>query len=378
MIVGVPKEIPWLKGAQERRVGLSPAGASELAHGGATVLIQHGAGEGAGFSDETYEEGGAHIVASAEEVYLRSEILCKVERPDESEWRYLQPGHVLLGYLHLAAAPKSFLETLIEQRVTAIGYEVIQDDAGRLPVLELTSQIAGRLTPQLAGRLLERGRGTLLSGIPGVPPADVVILGGGTLGYHAARALLGAEASVYILERDLQRASAIDRLLGGRAVVAMSNRQNLEKFVKFADVLVGAVLQPGERAPLLVTRPMVRSMEEGAVFLDFSIDQGGCSETSRLTPTEDEIYTESGVIHCCMPTISSVVARTATHALSNAAIPYVRRLAKSPLHAVIGEKPELARGVYTHGGLATHPSLAGESAVPSASLEDALKARPTP
>jgi alanine dehydrogenase len=371
-MIGIPKESPWIKGAVEKRVGLSPAGVAELVDRGATVVVQRGAGEGAGFSDEEYEQSGAQLVMSTEEAYRRARVICKVERPPEGEWDYLQSGHILLGFLHLATAPKAFLKRLVEAKVTAIGYEIIQEPSGRLPVLGLTSEIAGKMTPQLAGRLLERGRGILLGGIPSVPPADVVILGGGTLGYHAARALLGVGASVYILEKDLQRASELDQLLDGRVVVAMSTRHNLERFVPFADVLIGAVLQPGERTPTLVTREMIRAMNEGAVFIDFSIDQGGCSETSRPTLTEADIYIEEGVIHFCMPNVSSLVARTATDALTNAALPYIEALLAGDLRSSVAQRPELARGVYTHGGAAVHPSLAGQSGLPYRELDELL------
>lgn len=370
MIIGIPKEAPWMKGAQERRVGLSPAGVQELVDRGATVYVQREAGVGAGFSNESYEAAGAQLSASDEELCHRCELICKVQRPSEREWPHLQAGQTLLGFLHLAAAPPELWAKLVDAKVTAIGYESIRCHHRKPPILGLTSEITGQLAPRIAGRLLEEGTGALLGGIPGVPPADVVILGGGSLGFYAARAFLGLGAKVHILEKELKRAVELDQLLGGRAVIAISNRHNIEKFVRFADVLIGAVSESRRRTPLLLTRAMMRSMKRGSVFLDFSIDQGGCAETSRPTMSEFDVYVEEGVRHFCMPNVSSLVARTATHALTNAALPYIKTLMRKPLADAVTHLPDLTNGIYTHEGYVTDPDLADHYGLPYRSIEE--------
>jgi alanine dehydrogenase len=360
MIVGVPKEQPLVAGMQERRVGLSPAGVSELVEGGAHVLVERDAGVGAHFEDQAYEQMGARIVATAEEVFRRADLICKVGRISDAEAAALREGQILTGFQHLITAPKALLQKLLDKRVIVVAYEWIQEPDARLPVLKSTSEIAGKLVPQLAGRLLERGRGTLLGGIPGIPPADVVILGGGTLGYHAARALRGVGAMVYILEKRPRRLEELDQHFARGIVLALASRANIEKFVRFADVLVGAVLERGERAPVLVTREMVRTMQPGAVVMDFSIDHGGCVETSRPTPSEEYVYQEERVWHFCMPNVSSLVARTATHALTNAALPYLKGLVERGVEDAIRALPDLARGICTYRGTLTQPHLARE------------------
>ncbi len=363
MIIGIPKEAPSGRGMEERRVGLSPAGVAELIEQGASALVEREAGAGAHFSNTAYERAGAHVVLSHEEVFRRSDVICKVGRVSDDEWVFLQAGQLLVGFLHLITAPKVVLQALLDKKVTCLAYELIAEPDGRLPVLNPTSEIAGKMVPQLAGRLLERGRGTLLGGLPGIPPADVVILGGGTLGYHAARALRGIGANVYVLERRPRRLETLDRYFDGGVTTALATRANIEKFVRFADVLVGAVLESGGRSPVLVSREMVRSMEPGSVILDFSIDRGGCIETSRLTPSEEYIYQEEGVWHFCMPNVSSLVARTATHALTNAALPYLKSVVQHGLPESLRLLPELIPSICTHEGAITQPHLAREHAV---------------
>lgn len=355
MIAGIPRE----QQIGERRVGLTPGGVEELVRLGGRVLVEAGAGAGAFFSDDDYERAGAQIVLSHQEAFQRADLVCKVGLVEANELDLLAEGQVITGFLHLITAPRGILKALLDKKVTAISYELIEEADGRLPVLRPTSQIAGRMVPQLAGRLLERGRGTLLGGIPGIPPADVVILGGGTLGYQAARTLRGVGATVYVIERR-RGLEELDRHLASDVVTALSTRANIEKYVSFADVLIGAVLVPGARAPVLVTREMVRTMAPGAVIIDFSIDQGGCVETSRPTPTEDYIYAEEGVLHFCMPNVSSLVSRTASHALTNAALPYLRALQEQGLAAALREMPDLAKGVAVHAGAVTLEHLARE------------------
>lgn len=372
MIVGVPRERPPGRGMEERRVGLSPAGVAELVKAGARVVVEREAGTGAHFADATYEKAGAQIVLSHEEAFQRADIICKVGRVADDELPLLHEGQILTGFLHLITAPKSTLQTLLDKKITATGYELIEEADGRLPVLSPTSEIAGKMVPQLAGRLLERGRGTLLGGIPGIPPADVVILGGGTLGYHAARALRGIGAMVYLLEKHPRRLEELDKYFAGSLVTAVANRVNIEKFVPFADVLIGAVLEPGARAPILVTREMVRTMPRGAVILDFSIDNGGCIETSRPTPSEEYVYQEEGVWHYCMPNASSLVARTASHALTNAALPYLKSLVERGVRESLRGMTDLAKGVSAHAGFVTQEHLAREYAFEYRPLERLL------
>lgn len=370
MIVGVPKEYPPGPGLDERRVGLTPAGVAELTERGATVVVESGAGTGAHFSDDDYQRAGAEIVFSHDEAFQRADLVCKVGRPMDDELTALREDQTVLGFHHLVTAPRAHLNALVERNITSISYELIETSQGDHPVLEPTSEIAGAMVPQLAGRLLERGRGTLLGSIPGIPPADAVILGGGTLGYHAARTLRGLGTSVYILERDPRRLQELDRLFGGSVVTALSTRSAIEKFIRFADVLIGAVLISGERAPQLITREMVTSMEPGAVIIDFSIDHGGCVATSRPIPHPDDAYQDSGVWHVCVPNASSLVARTASHALTNAALPYLRRLVQTDLPSVRADHPELTRGVSTHQGAVTNPKLARAHGHDHRPLED--------
>lgn len=367
VIVGVPKELT----PGERRVGLSPTGVAELAEQGTRTFVESGAGLGAQFSDFDYEEAGAQIVMSHEEAFQRADFVCKVGRVTEEELHVLKDGHILGGFQHLITTRKDLLKELLEKRTTVISYEQIEEPDGGHPVLRPTSQIAGKMVPQLAGRLLERGRGTLLGGIPGIPPADVVILGAGTLGYHAARAARGIGAMVYVLERR-RRLDELDRLFGGSVVTALATRSNIEKFVSFADVLIGAVLAPTGRAPVLVTREMVRRMVPGAVIMDFAIDSGGCVETSRPTPTEEYVYLEEGVWHFCMPNVSSMVARTASHALTNAALPYLKAITERGLMEALRTMPDLASGVSVHAGHVTQEFLAREHVFEFYALERLL------
>lgn len=360
MEIGVPKERPSLERIPEQRVALTPPGVRELVEAGGKLYVEAGAGDQAGFSDEEYRQAGATIAYGEEEVYRRAELIVGVERPSESAWRMLRPGAVLMAFLHLAAAPKSVLRELAKQHVTAIGLEVIQRDDGVLPLLQIMSEIAGRLAPQIAGRLLEspRGLGVLLSGIPGTPPADVVIFGAGTLGLSATRAFLGAGTCVYVLDRSRDQLEVVDRIVQGRAVTALTTRHNLEKFSAFADVLVGAVHAPGQRAPILLTRDMVRRMRRGAVLIDFAIDQGGIAETSRLTPREELVFEEEGVIHSCAPNVPALVARTASHALTLALLPFLREVIARGRDAV-EDVAALRRGMYVRKGKLVHPALAG-------------------
>ncbi len=374
MIIGVPNELPAPWQTEENRVGLPPMGVKELKGIGARVLVESKAGEGAKFSDEVYKEAGAEIVYSKEEVYKRSDIIVKVGRPVEEEWRLFRQDQTLLGFLNLVTAPKEFLKTLIEKRITAIGYELITEEDGTLPILCPISQIAGKMSCALVGRLLEshkrEGRGILIGGIPGIPPAEVVILGAGTLGFYAAEVLSAVGANVYVMDRNIEKLERIENLLKGRVVTILYSRDRLERLCKFCDVLIGCVFVPGERAPLLVTKEMVRSMKKGAVIIDFSINQGGCVETSRLTPRGNP-YIEEGVIHLCVPNVTAWVPRTATYALYNALSPYLDIIIKQGIREALKRMDSLKRGTYTFNGYIVSPYLRRED-FPYSELEDVL------
>lgn len=342
MEFGVPKEIRDL----ERRVGLTPAGVTALVAAGHVVYVERGAGAGAGFSDDAYVGAGAQLVYSAAELYGRSDAVVKVTRPTEDEHEHFRHGQMLLAFLHLPVSSPDLPNVLIQKEITAIAYEMIEEDDGLRPVLLPMSEIAGQLAPILAGQLLmtERGgRGTLLSGIPGVPPAAVVILGAGVLGTNATRAFLGSGAQLTVLDHDIRPLRKVDELFAGRVTTMLASDYNIRRTTQYADVLVGAVLQPGRRAPVLVSRQMVSEMRPGTVLLDFSIDQGGCVETSRPTTLRAPTYFEEGVIHYCVPNVTAAVARTTSHAITNAALPYLLSLDR--LQAQFGEPTALARGV---------------------------------
>ena len=357
MNIGIPKERRDL----EMRVGLTPYGVGLLTEAGHACYVERGAGEGAGFGDDHYARVGGRIVYSGEEAYGRADMVLKVTRPTGEELAWLHQGQILCGFLHLAAARQETVRTLVVQQITAVAYDTIQDDCGTLPVLKPMSEVAGRMAPQLAATCLQSdrgGRGVLLSGVPGIPAATVAILGAGVLGTNAARAFLGLGANVLMLDRDLARLSEIDDLFQGRVTTMVAYPFNIARVVKHVEVLVGAVLVPGGRAPIIITRDMVRSMKKGAVILDFSIDQGGCAETSRPMTLRDPIFVEEGVVHYCVPNAPGVLPRTSTHAFNNSAWPYIRRIAQVGLDQTAREMPELERGVATRDGKIVNETLA--------------------
>lgn len=363
MEFGVPKEVRDL----EMRVGLAPSGVLSLVKAGHVVYVESKAGSSAGFSDEDYRAAGAKIVYTAAEVYGRADVVAKLSRPTEEEHRLFRPGQVIFSFLHLSVASPDLFEALAASEITAVAYEMIEEDGGDLPVLFSASQVAGRLAPVIAGQLLrtdrgipgqKHGRGILLAGIPGVPPAAVVVIGGGTLGVNAAGAFVGMGAEVTVLDRNLKKLQYIDERFNGRVTTMFANRYNIQRAVKFADVLVGAVLIPGQRAPVLVTREMVKSMRPGSVILDFSIDEGGCVETSRPTTLRDPAYMLEEVVHYCVPNMTSVVARTTTYAVTNAALPFLRAVGEYGVIGAVQHKPGLARGINLYQGNLTHPEVA--------------------
>lgn len=356
MNICIPKE----RRDSEYRVGLTPAGVQLLTLAGHTCFIESKAGVGSGFSDFDYQQVGGEIIYSGEEVYGRADFLLKVARPTVQEFEWMRAGSTIMGFLHLTAGRSEKAITLLEKNITAIGLEIIQDDEGNLPVQIPMSQLGGRMTPQIAASLSQNnfgGKGILLGGVPGVPPAEVIILGGGTAGMAAARDFLGMGASVYILDHSLPRLHKLDQQFQGRAVTMVSHSFNIEKVCGFADVLVGAVLVPGARAPILVNREMIGAMRPRSVVIDLSIDQGGCIETSRPTMHSNPTYIEEDIIHFCIPNMTGVLGRTATHALGNATWPFVQIISENGIDKALDDNPTLKRGIYTHNGEIVHPHL---------------------
>jgi alanine dehydrogenase len=357
MEFGVPKEIRDL----DKRVGLTPAGALALVQAGHVVYVERGAGAGAGFSDDHYQRAGAQIVYSAAEAYGRADVVAKVTRPTAVEHNLFRYRQMIFSFLHLSVSSPDLFSALTQQEITAVAYEMIEEDRARLPVLIPMSEIAGRLAPIIAGQLImnvEGGRGTLIGGIPGVPPAAVVILGGGVLGSNAARAFLGLGAQVTVLDRDVRKLQTLDELFRGRVTTMISNEHNLKLVADFADVLVGCVLRPGRRAPILVSRKMVRRMRPGSVILDFSIDQGGCVETSRPTTLGDQTFVEEDVIHFCVPNLTATVARTTSYAITNAALPYLLAVGN---HGLLGPHKlaeALSKGTNLYQGRLSNEGIA--------------------
>jgi len=355
---GIPKEVRVL----ESRVGLTPAGVASLVRHGHSVYVEKGAGMGAGFNDETYRHSGAQIVYSAAEVYGRSDVVVKVTRPTAAEHTLFQPGQILIAFLHMAVASPDFLEALREKEITAIACEMIRQPNGNHPILVPMSEVAGRLAPVIAGQLLmtnNGGRGTLLSGIPGVPRGSVAIIGGGVLGSNAARAFLNVGAQVVVMDSDIARLKHLDETLSGHVTTMLSTNYNLERVTEFADVLVGAVLSPGRRAPILITREMIKHMRPGAVFIDYSIDQGGCAETSRPTTLEDQTYIVDGVIHHCVPNLTAAVARTTSYGLTNSLLPYLLNLGESGILGLLEQRPYVASGINLYQGKLSSAEIAG-------------------
>ena len=350
MRVGVPTEIK----DHEDRVGLVPSSVAELVHHGHEVLVQKGAGDAAGLTDDQYVAAGARIAADADEIFRTCDMVVKVKEPLAPERKKLRAGQVLFTYLHLAPDPEQTRE-LMQSGVTAIAYETVTSPSGGLPLLTPMSEIAGRLAPQVGARYLERtsgGRGVLLGGVPGVPPADVVVLGGGVSGTHAATIALGMGAIVTVVDRsaDVLRRIAV-QLPDARTI--FSTRDALKEVVRRADLLIGAVLVPGAAAPKLVTREMVKSMKPASVIVDIAIDQGGCSETSKPTSHSHPVYVEEGVTHFCVTNMPGAVARTSTFALNNATLPFALALADKGWRKAIADDPHLRNGLNVHAGKVT-------------------------
>lgn len=355
MRIGVFKEIK----TDEYRVSLTPAGARELVARGHSVLVQQGAGLGSAFSDKAYAAAGANIVDSADEVFMQATLLLKVKEPLEAEYLRLRPHHILFTYLHLAPN-QELTQALVESGASCVAYETVETAPGVLPLLTPMSEVAGRLAPHTGAYFLERmngGKGKLLGGVTGVAAAKVVVLGAGTAGTNAAQIALGMHAHVTLLDTRVERLVEAERYLPGVETL-MSNQMVIEDQVVRADLVIGAVLVPGGRAPRLVSRELVKSMQPGSVVLDMSVDQGGCFETSRMTTHSDPIYVEHKVVHYCVGNMPGAVPITSTLALTNATLPYVVALADKGLAAAARDDPALARGVNVAEGKITNTRVA--------------------
>ena len=349
MNICIPKE----RRDNEYRVGLTPAGIQLLTQEGHICFVEKEAGLGSGFTDHAYQKAGATLVYNGEEIYGRADLILKVASPVKEEYSWMPKGLTLMGFLHLSAGWAGKVDALIDKKITAIGYEIIQEEDGNLPVLKPLSQLAGRMVPQIAATLAQNnygGKGFSLSGVPGIPPADVVILGGGTVGRNAARSFLGLGATVHLLDSSLEVLQRIDEEFSGQVRTLVSYPFNLRKVCSFADVFVGAVLVPGDISPVVVTREMVQLLHSRSIVIDCSIDQGGCIETSRPTNHSNPTYLEEDVIHYCVLNMTGVLGRTATHAMSNATWPFIARIAEVGVEKSLKENPALYSGVYTTQG----------------------------
>ena len=354
MYIGIPKE----RRPFEYRVGLPPSGVEILKMSRHDIFVEHEAGVGAGFSDAEYEQAGARIVYSSEEVFGRADFLLKIARPLKEEIEWLRPGSMIAGLLHLASARQDKIDLMLKNKITAIAYEDIEEADGTTPVKKPLAEIGGRLTAQIAAHYMQNykgGKGILLSGVPGVPPAEVVIIGGGVAGTAATRSFLGLGAHVTVLDMDLRALQRISDQFP-EIVTLIATPKNIARTCAFADVVLGAVLMRGARTPIVVTREMVQSMKPRSMIIDMSIDEGGCVETSRPTTHERCTYIEENVIHYCVPNIPAAVARTATHAFVNAAMLYILDLANKDFETAIKETPALEKAIMIHDGKTLHIS----------------------
>jgi len=356
MIIGVPKEVK----DHESRVGITPAGARALVDAGHTVLVEHDAGALSSFPDAEYQAVGAEIVGDAADVWGRANMVVKVKEPVEKEYPHFREGLVLFTYLHLAPL-RALTDALLHKRVTGIAYETVRDKAGTLPLLTPMSEVAGRLSVQVGAAYLEKehgGRGVLLGGVPGVPPGNVCIIGGGIVGINAAKIALGMGAKVTLVDLNLNRLRELDDIFSGRLHTLYSNAYNVERAVCEADLVIGGVLIPGAAAPKIVTRAMVSKMKKGAVIVDVAIDQGGCIETARPTTHSDPSYEVDGVVHYCVTNMPAAVPNTSTLALTNATFPYVMKLARLGASIAIRKDEGIAEGVNTFNGVLTYKAVA--------------------
>ena len=369
MRIGVAKEIK----PDEHRVALTPAGARELAQKGHDVVVEQGAGEGSALSDATYEAVGAHI-ASVDDVWGSCDLVLKVKEPLAAEFDRLREGLILFTYLHLAA-DEALTRALLDSGAICIAYETVETDDRQLPLLAPMSEVAGRLATQMGAWALEKsqgGRGILLGGLPGVPPAKVVVLGGGIVGYNAALIAVGMQADVWILDKSVQRMRDLEMMLDGRITLAMSNQLAIDETVENADLVIGAVLIPGARAPKLITREMLAALKPGAALVDVAIDQGGCFETSHPTTHSDPVYIVDGIVHYCVSNMPGAVPITSTAGLTNVTLPYVEQIADLGVREAIARSRPLGRGVNVFEGKLTYEAVAEAHGLEYSPLDEVL------
>lgn len=370
MIVGVPKEIV----DREYRVAMTPQGAHELVREGHTVLIEKGAGEGSSISDSDFEAAGAQIVPGPEEIHSRAKLVLKVKEPQESEYHMLERGQIIFTFLHLAAH-KRLTQELVNRGVVAIAYETVQLPDGSLPLLAPMSEVAGRMAPQIGAHYLEKmngGRGLLLGGATGVPPANVVILGAGLVGSHSAILATGMDAHVIAIDKNLVKLRYLEHILHGRITTLISNKMNIREMVMQADLVIGAVLIAGAKSPILVDEDMVRNMRAGSVIVDISIDQGGCIATSRPTTYSDPVYFMNGVLHFCVGNLPGAVPRTSTYALTNVTLPFVQAITNLGFQEAVRRDPSFAKGVNVIQGRVTSKPVAEAHGLEYEPLENIL------
>ncbi|HHT9133041.1 MAG TPA: alanine dehydrogenase [Candidatus Tripitaka californicus] len=356
MIVGIPKEIK----VDEYRVALVPVGAEELVKHGHRVLVEKGAGSGSGIADEEYVRAGAELVEGMEAIYKRADIVVKVKEPLPEEYPHLRENQIIFTFFHFAAS-KTLTEALISSRAVALAYETIRDEKGGHPLLTPMSELAGRMSIQEGAKYLEKpmeGRGILLGGVPGVTPAEVVVIGGGVVGTNAAKVAAGLGARVTIMDINLDRLRYLDDIMPENVITLMSNIQNIREKVREADLLIGAVLIEGAKTPVLITRKIISTMKPGAVVVDVSIDQGGCVETSRPTTHSNPIYKVDEVIHYCVTNMPGAVGRTSTYALTNASLPYVLEVADKGYEGAARESPAIRNGLNIVRGKVTNKAVA--------------------
>jgi alanine dehydrogenase len=366
MIVGVPKEIK----SDEYRVAMLPAGVEELTSTGHTVVIESSAGVGSGITDLQYETAGATLVPHAADIWKRADLIVKVKEPQASEWPLMRAGQVVFTYFHFAADEK-LTKAVMASGITAIAYETIRDNQGRLPLLTPMSEVAGRMSIQEGAKYLERpqeGRGILLAGVPGVAPAEVTILGGGVVGSNAARVAAGLGANVYILDINLDRLRYLDDIMPPNVTTLYSDRYTIRECVERADLVIGAVLITGALAPRLVRREDLNRMKPGAVIVDIAIDQGGCVETSRPTTHRDPTFVVDGIVHYCVTNMPGAVGRTSTYALCNVTLPYVLQFAKCGWRSVARANAGVAQGVNIDAGHITNQAVASTFNLPHCPL----------
>lgn len=356
MIVGVPREIK----AHENRVALTPSGAEVLRQHGHTVYIETNAGAGSGFPDDEYIGAGANILPAAKEVFDAAEMILKVKEPIKSEYKLVRKGQILFTYFHFAAS-RELTDAIVDSHSIAIAYETVQKADRSLPLLVPMSEVAGRMAPQEGAKYLEKaqgGRGVLLAGVPGTEPAEVIIIGGGVVGTNAAKIASGLGAKVTILDSNLYRLRYLDDVMPRNVITMMSSPYNIRKVLKRADLVIGAVLIPGAKAPHLVTREMLKDMKEGSVVVDVSVDQGGCIETCKPTTHEHPTYVVEGVVHYCVANMPGAVPMTSTIALTNATLPYALQLANHGYEKAISMNPELREGLNIIDGTITYKGVA--------------------